>query len=152
MKGIVISVFAISLFVFLVSSLYGGNLAKAPGMVKLDSLRDRYESVIFDHPKHTLIAGDCGSCHHQHGDNGRLPCRDCHNLTPDIFKHSVANNFMACKNCHGRFNIDNPGMPSLKVAYHRTCFKCHRGMADLGIDPKGCTLLCHAKKVAGGDR
>lgn len=147
MKKTVISVFAISISIFLIASIYAGNPSKTPGVVKLDSLKDKYESVTFDHPKHVSIAGDCGTCHHQHGTSGKLPCKDCHTLTPDTFKNSVANNFMACKNCHSTYNRDNPKMPGLKVAYHRTCFNCHRGMGNVGIDPKGCTELCHAKPV-----
>jgi hypothetical protein len=35
--------------------------------------------------------------------------------------------------------------PGLKIALHRTCFQCHKGMGDIGTDPKGCTQICHAK-------
>lgn len=146
MKKIVISVFAIIICIFFVVSIYAGNQGKTPGTVKLDILANKYKPVIFDHPKHASIAGDCGMCHHQHGSSGTLPCKDCHTVSPSTFKNSVTNYFMACKNCHSTFDPANPKMPGLKVAYHSTCFKCHRGMGNVGIDPKGCTMMCHAKK------
>lgn len=144
--------FALSIWFFLVASIHAGNPAKSPYVVKLDSIQDKYESVIFDHKKHAGIAGDCGACHHQHGNSGKLPCKDCHSLSPSTFKESVVNNFMACKNCHSSFDRENPKMPSLKVAYHSTCFTCHKGMGSVGLDPKGCTELCHARKTTIGKR
>jgi len=140
----------VSLFLFaglcllFATSLYAGN--SAPGVVKLDSLSDKYEPVRFDHAKHVPMADGCGACHHQHGDSGTLPCKDCHAVTPSVFKNSVTNSFMACKNCHGTFERDAPNMPGLRTAYHSTCFKCHRGMGNVGLDPKGCAEMCHAKK------
>lgn len=119
---------------------------KNPGVVTLDSISDMYEAVRFDHETHTAIAGNCGACHHEHGNSGSLPCKECHNVSPDIFKKSVINNFTACKNCHVDADPENPAIPSLKVAYHKACFQCHRGMSDVGIDPKGCAEMCHAKK------
>jgi predicted CXXCH cytochrome family protein len=53
---------------------------------------------------------------------------------------------MACKSCHSSYDPANPNMPGLKTAYHSQCFQCHRGMGNVGIDPKGCTVMCHAKK------
>jgi hypothetical protein len=53
---------------------------------------------------------------------------------------------MPCKNCHGAFDRDNAGMPGLKEAYHRKCFSCHRGMAGIGTDPKGCARMCHVRQ------
>lgn len=129
--------------IFLARALYAG---KTPDIVKLDSLVNEYEPVVFNHATHTFIAGDCGKCHHQHGNSGALPCKDCHSVAPSNFKNSVVNNFMACKNCHGTYNPSVPRMPGLKVAYHQICFQCHRGMGNVGTDPKGCAMMCHAKK------
>ncbi len=126
-------------------SLYAGS-AKAPSISKLDSISDKYEPVTFDHEKHTSIAGNCGTCHHQHGNFSSLPCKECHSVTPAMFKGSVSNNFMACKNCHSAYDRSNPKMPGLKTAYHQQCFQCHRGMAEVGISPAGCTMMCHGKK------
>lgn len=114
---------------------------------KLDSISDKYQPVRFNHTKHIDIAGNCGTCHHEHGNFASLPCKNCHSLNNIAFKNSVVNGFMACKNCHGTTNPDNPSQPSLKVAYHRTCFQCHRGMGEVGINPKGCTVMCHEEKV-----
>ena len=125
---------------------YAEGQAGGPGVVKLDSISDKYGAVRFDHAKHTALAGDCGMCHHQHGTNGALPCKDCHSLSPANFKNSAVHSFMACKNCHSAYDPSNPGMPGLKTAYHIQCFKCHRGMAGIGEDPKGCAGMCHAKR------
>ncbi len=38
-------------------------------------------------------------------------------------------------------------MPGLKTAYHKQCFSCHRGMGNIGTDPKGCAEICHAKRA-----
>jgi predicted CXXCH cytochrome family protein len=105
-----------------------------------------YKPVLFNHGKHTSLAPDCGVCHHQHGNNASLSCRECHAMKASSFKNSVTNSFMACKTCHGAYDSSTPGMPGLKVAYHRTCFQCHRGMGEVGADPKGCTIMCHDKR------
>ena len=118
----------------------------APGTVKLDSLVDKYEPVLFNHEKHIGIAGDCGKCHHQHGNNASSPCHECHRIAASSFRGSVTGSFMACKNCHGVYDPASPGMPGLKVAYHRQCFQCHLGMADVGVDPKACAAMCHDKR------
>ena len=117
-------------------------------VIKLDSLVNIYRPVTFDHEKHTAIANDCGVCHHQHGKNSSLPCHECHTIKTSTFKTTAHGGFMACKNCHGEYDPATPQIPGLKVAYHRQCFQCHRGMADVGISPKGCTNLCHNKRLS----
>lgn len=113
----------------------------------LDSISDKYQPVKFNHSRHIDLAGKCDICHHEHGNNSLLTCKNCHSLDSTTFKNSVVNGFMACRNCHSTINPANPSVPSLKVAYHRTCFQCHRGMGEVGMDPKGCTVMCHAEKV-----
>lgn len=130
---------------FLLGPLQAAQVAKNPKMIVLDSLKDKYGAVHFDHAKHTGLAGDCGTCHHQHGANSALPCKECHALSPEQFRKSVIKNFSACRDCHGTPDRSNPGMPGLQVAYHVKCFQCHRGMADIGTDPKACAEMCHAK-------
>lgn len=119
-----------------------------PGMRTLGSISDQYTPVKFDHPKHVMIAGSCAACHHQHQDSKKLNCMDCHAIAPSAFKSSVKSNFMACSACHGAYDPSTPSVPGLKVAYHKQCFQCHRGMGNIGSDPKGCTEICHAKKTA----
>jgi hypothetical protein len=63
-----------------------------------------------------------------------------------MFKTTTTSSFMACKNCHGALDPATPQMPGLKVAYHRQCFQCHLGMADVGVSPKSCTVMCHDKR------
>jgi Class III cytochrome C family len=119
---------------------------RLPGVRVLGGLSDKYEPVRFDHEKHVSLAGKCDACHH-HANGAASSCRECHNLGPSVFKNSVVRNFMPCSGCHGALDPGNPAMPGLKVAYHEKCFACHRGMNDVGIDPKGCAELCHAKKT-----
>jgi hypothetical protein len=117
-----------------------------PGIRVLGSISEQYAAVNFDHAKHVSISTGCASCHH-HGNGNTSSCKECHGLTPAAFKSSVVSGFMACSNCHGSYDRENPAMPGLKVAYHQKCFECHRGMGDIGSDPKGCTQMCHAKKT-----
>jgi hypothetical protein len=131
----------------LAGTAYISSGAAMPGTRVLDSLKDAYAPVKFDHGKHTMIAGSCSACHHEHAMGEGLPCKQCHALTPETFKRSAVHSFMPCKNCHGAFDRDNASMPGLKTAYHRTCFTCHRGMGGIGMDPKGCTGICHAKRA-----
>jgi len=119
-----------------------------PGVRTLGSISDQYAPVKFDHPKHVMIAGNCATCHHQHQDSKKLDCMNCHAIAPSVFKNSVKNNFVACSACHGAPDPSNPSVPGLKVAYHKQCFSCHRGMGNIGADPKGCAEMCHAKKAA----
>ena len=91
---------------------------------------------------HTMMSEGCADCHHTHGkDNSR--CAGCHEIGADQFKHSLKDSFMACVNCHGDIDPDSPEMPSLKVALHNTCFRCHLGMGNIGKSPEGCTEQCH---------
>ena len=137
-------IFLICLYV--APQVFAESPARPPEIVTLDSISDKYESVSFTHERHASMAGNCGTCHHEHGNNGGLPCKDCHSISPSAFKSSVTRGFVACRNCHGAYSPSDPGMPGLKVAYHSKCFQCHRGMNNVGIDPKGCAELCHAGK------
>jgi hypothetical protein len=130
----------------LIAAAFVSAAADAPGVRILDSLKDVYVPVKFDHQKHTMIASSCAACHHEHGMGDGLPCKQCHALTPETFKRSVSHGFMPCRNCHGAFDRDAPRMPGLKTAYHRQCFTCHRGMGNIGSSPKGCAEICHAKR------
>ncbi len=123
-----------------------GAASRLPGVRTLGNISDQYTPVRFDHPKHVTIAGACSACHHQHADLKSLNCKDCHAITPRAFKNSVKSYFTACANCHGAYDRTNPSMPGLKAAYHRQCLQCHRGMGSVGLDPKGCAEMCHAKK------
>ena len=124
----------------------GPQPSAARGLIKLDSLVNMYKPVLFNHEKHIAIAGDCGACHHQHGKNSSLPCGECHSVKASTFKATATGGFIACKNCHGAYDPATPQMPGLKVAYHRQCFECHRGMGEVGVNPKGCALMCHDKR------
>jgi|Deesub1362B_J571_1020462.scaffolds.fasta_scaffold00208_9 hypothetical protein len=136
------------LLAFLLCLLPASVLAGGPGVLVLDSLAARYEPVVFNHEVHVLMAGQCATCHHQHPELGRARCSRCHNISSTSFKQSASWTFLPCRGCHGNYSVLNPSMPSLKVAYHRTCFKCHLGMGGIGTDPKGCTKTCHGRKTA----
>lgn len=116
-------------------------------VIVLNSLEDLYGPVEFDHAMHTNIAEGCWDCHHQHQSVKELACESCHAIDLSVFKKSTNRSYlMPCKTCHGQFEASMPGMPGLKVAYHSQCFNCHRGMGRIGLNPKGCTEQCHAKK------
>lgn len=119
-----------------------------PKTVTLGSLADRYEPVEFDHSEHVDMASACGDCHHQHGTNQLLGCRECHSLDPSAFRRSVnAETFRPCRECHaGSSPQPDPARTGLMAAYHRACFRCHREVGSVGEDPKGCTEMCHANK------
>jgi hypothetical protein len=147
MKKISVLVVVIGISLFFGASLFAANqAAKAPDMVTLDSISTTYEPVFFTHERHVSLAGDCSVCHHEHQSIKSLPCKDCHSLPSSAFESSLTKNFTACRNCHGSASPDTPAVPGLKVALHQTCFQCHRGMGNIGADPKGCTEICHAKK------
>jgi len=96
---------------------------KGPEVTILNTLEKLYERVTFSHDIHTLLAEDCGTCHH-HSEPGQTP---------------------ACKECHGApFDPKNLNMPGLKGAYHLQCMGCHQEMES---GPTGCNE-CHAKKVS----
>jgi len=122
------------------------SASSLPGVRVLGSISDKYKAVTFDHAKHVAIAGNCAQCHHQHQDSKKLNCGDCHALGPAAFRNSVKASFLACSSCHGAPDPATPSMPGLKVAYHKQCFQCHRGLGNIGSDPKGCAELCHGKK------
>ena len=122
----------------------GDKKQKPPEIAILKSLESKYNPVEFDHETHIDIAEGCPQCHHQHGGGEPIVCKNCHSLDSSYFKKHVKYTFLPCKDCHGKLNPAIPNMPSLKVAYHRQCFNCHRGMGDIGISPKGCEELCHA--------
>lgn len=145
MKKSTILIISSVIIIFLTAPLRA-EIKNSNFIFRLDSISDKYEPVKFNHTRHISIAGDCGICHHQHGNSGTLPCKDCHSVDKSVFRNSVVNGFMACKNCHGDLDRSNPGIPSLKTAYHSTCFKCHRGIGSVGTNPKGCTQMCHEKK------
>ncbi len=121
-----------------------------PKTVTLGSLAGRYEPVEFDHSAHVDMASGCGDCHHQHGSDGTLGCRECHSLDRSAFRRSVrVETFRGCRECHaGPSARPDPGRTGLAAAYHRACFRCHREVGSVGRDPKGCTETCHAAKEA----
>jgi len=146
MKKMTLLILAAVALMFFAATLYAGSPAKAPDIITLDSLKDKYEAVFFTHERHISFAGKCDTCHHEHNNSGSMPCKSCHALDTAAFKKSVTHNFTACKGCHGAYAPENPRMPGLKTAYHSLCFQCHRDMGNVGKDPKGCAELCHAQR------
>jgi hypothetical protein len=95
--------------------------AQPPETLKLGHVEDVYEPVTFAHQTHSLIAEDCGVCHH-HTQAGQTPaCGKCH-PTSAASKESNA--------------------PELKDAYHGQCIGCHK---EIEMGPRGC-MECHVKK------
>lgn len=115
----------------------------------LDSLSRLYEPVVFPHALHLDIADNCNTCHHQHGHTKSSPaCERCHQVTPETFKKLLTlTNMAPCRKCHpAAINVDNPGVPTLQVAYHLQCLTCHAEANELHGNPKNCAEVCHAHK------
>ncbi len=117
-----------------------------PGMIVLGTLEDKYEPVEFDHLMHTFIAESCADCHHSHQRRKDLDCAGCHAIDNEQFKATVESGFLPCSMCHMGPDPENPAMPSLKVAFHKQCFSCHRDIGNIGKSPKACFQQCHALK------
>lgn len=123
---------------------------KMPQKIVLGSISRAYEPVPFNHASHVSNAGGCADCHHQHGQEASLSCGECHAIDSSAFKKTVKLAKMRpCGECHPTaYPADNPGRPGLQVAYHRACFKCHRGdVGSVGKDPQGCVEMCHVPKA-----
>ena len=122
----------------------GSQKGKLPGKLLLGSIAEQYRPVDFDHAKHVGISGSCAECHHQH-DGGHLSCSNCHRIdAADFRKNLNPARIRPCGECHpATYHSENPGLPTLKAAYHRACLNCHREVGSVGKDPKGCTEFCH---------
>lgn len=85
------------------------NPLRAPDVIILDELKDRYLPVPFDHKGHSSMAAmgkGCSICHHHTPEGLAYPaCKSCHDASPQ------------------KSDISKPG---LKGAYHRQCLNCHR--------------------------
>jgi hypothetical protein len=148
MRNIIPGILTIYLSFFFVLSVRAEEKS-LPTVVELGSISRQYEPVTFNHEMHVTAAGgaaNCSACHHQHPSIKNLSCKDCHAINSAEYQRAVIHTFLPCRSCHDAYNISNPGVPNLQVAYHRTCFKCHWGMGNIGIDPKGCTEICHTRK------
>ena len=121
---------------------------------ELDSMKNLYEGVSFDHDMHIEATEEnCTECHHHTA--GTPPtdplCVTCHANSPEADDPS-------CKSCHVKdvFAAENMkkawetpllnhrSKPSLKAAYHQNCLGCH----EQNGAPTGCTD-CHAMTDAG---
>lgn len=121
---------------------------------ELDSMKNLYEGVSFDHDMHIEATEEnCTVCHHHTA--GTPPtdplCVTCHANSPEADDPS-------CKSCHVKdvFSAENMkkswetpllhhrSKPSLKAAYHQNCLGCHE---ENGA-PTGCTD-CHAMTDTG---
>ncbi len=124
-----------------VATLVGAKAV--PEMITIDNLRGPYSPVEFNHKGHIDIAGSCGKCHHTHTQKTYAECNRCHKRVSELFKAEVNHSFLPCRDCHGEHNLKDLTVPSLKVAYHQVCFRCHVGIGELGSSPASCTKVCH---------
>jgi len=123
----------------------------APETIRIDSLADLYEPVVFSHKRHERLA-PCKDCHHH--TTGRQDmdpnCVRCHAYSP-------ASATVSCKGCHarelfspeqvreaGNANIYHIDKPSLKGAYHLACVPCH-----VAKDAPSSCVGCHAMTDKG---
>lgn len=123
-------------------------------VLELDSIKNLYEGVSFDHDMHIEATEEnCAACHHHTAGTPTTDplCVTCHANSPEADDPS-------CKSCHVKdvFAAENMkkswetprlqhrNKPSLKAAYHQNCLSCHE---EVGA-PTGCTD-CHAMTDAG---
>lgn len=121
---------------------------------EIDSLKNLYQGVQFDHDMHVEITGeDCSVCHHHTaGIATKDPlCKTCHRESTEVDDPS-------CDSCHVKENFSAENMkkswdtpllhhrnkPGLKAAYHRNCLACH----EENEAPVGCTD-CHEMTAEG---
>ena len=116
-----------------------------PRVIILDHIQKQYSPVKFDHAAHVPLATGCGQCHHMHNDKQNSTCKECHAINSANFKATVKEGFLPCSACHTSSSAESPEMPGLKVALHKKCFECHKGMGDLGASPQGCVKTCHTR-------
>jgi hypothetical protein len=147
-KNATVVVMAIALWVGVSAAGEKAGVGNVPKVLLLGSLSQVYEPVRFNHSGHVSTAGGCADCHHQHGSADVRSCKECHRIDPSVFQKNVnAGMLKPCRECHTASAKPGSGIgrPTLKVAYHQACFKCHRGdVGTVGQDPKGCTEMCHA--------
>lgn len=139
-----------SMIFLFVQPVYATRDYDPPEIVTIDTLKELYEAVDFDHATHMEIYS-CGSCHHHTtGDEAtNTSCNTCH-------AGSESSDKVACIGCHtpegfrpansgkGVYHIDKPG---LKGALHLQCTGCHKENGG----PIECTD-CHALTPAGKKR
>lgn len=137
---VALAVLGLAILPALMGSVEGKQM---PGTIVIKYLKNKYNPVTFNHEMHTAIAGNCGTCHHQHDDKARATCKECHSLSPAAFKSSLKQSFGACSSCHSDYSPEMPELPGLKTAFHKKCFQCHVGIGDLGLSPGACAKTCH---------
>lgn len=154
MKKILLSFLCLVFYFFYTSNGFAIDPSDAPDSLTIDSIKNLYDGVEFDHESHVDFAEEnCAECHHntvgvpmkekrcsechQQSITGRekVACGDCHSLQPFAA--------VQLKKMEERFlyHIDKP---SLKAAYHLNCLMCHKEQGA----PTGCND-CHKMTVAG---
>jgi hypothetical protein len=116
---------------------------KAPEMVVINAIADRYKPVQFPHGKivSSLFNGTkdsrlAGIFH----DRGQKICQGCHHNSPGNL------NPPRCGSCHGKpFDENRLYVPGLMGAYHQHCMGCHREMSLEKPALNDCTG-CHEEK------
>lgn len=131
-----------------------GQAENLPDKISIESLKELYSPVTFEHARHITRERDCAVCHHH--TNGAPAaeerCLRCHRGG-----HEVKS--MGCAGCHEKepfsaaavngkrvtdnqaFHLDKPG---LKASYHLSCIGCHKKKGG----PVSCTD-CHALTSSG---
>jgi hypothetical protein len=109
-----------------------------PEEITIDVLADTYEASRFPHLKIIRRFDDgirASSLARQFHGSAEAMCSGCHHHSP------AGERPPKCSACHGSEAAAAIDRPSLKVAYHRQCVRCHQR-----LDVKaGCTD-CHAAK------
>ncbi|WP_243370504.1 cytochrome c3 family protein [Geotalea sp. SG265] len=127
--------------------------AGLPDRIALDSLKNLYDSVQFNHAGHIRLLKDCAGCHHHTTGNlvEDANCVRCH-------QNSSETKVVACRGCHAaqpfsaeaqrkkqaEMKLYHQDKPGLKGAYHLNCMGCHQKMGG----PTGCKD-CHPMNKTG---
>jgi hypothetical protein len=136
---------------------FAGSAMAQDDIIKLNTLSNLFDGVIFDHAMHVEASPGCETCHHHTtgtpASDGK--CALCHGSDRG---NAAANPAVACRDCHleqpfsaenirvkeGQRILYHADQPGLKAAYHLGCLGCH---AEAGA-PTGCSD-CHPRNATG---
>ena len=123
-----------------------------PEILEMETLKELYEGVVFDHGLHVMITDGCAVCHHHTTGPSTIDsyCAKCHAADGPL-------DTVSCKSCHSYEGVTaqrlqrqektyryHDDIPDLKGAYHLSCLGCH---SEFGA-PVGCQD-CHARSGQG---
>ena len=82
------------------------------------------------------MVGDITFNHEMHSSELGIACNDCHHT-------GTEGSEVKCANCHK--DQEKEGVPSLKIAAHNSCWKCHSEKPKEGGQISVKCSVCHVK-------